>query len=108
MKTVVVLRSAQMGEGDSQLGLRILGAFLRKSAALPGLEALVLYNAGVKLLAPGSPLLADLRQVEEAGVDLLACGTCVAHYGLEATVGTVTDMDTILRELAAAEKVITL
>jgi hypothetical protein len=108
MKTVVVLRSARMGEGDSDLGLKILGAFLRKTSALPGLETIVLYNGGVQLLAPGSPLLAELHQIEEAGVDLLACGTCLDHFGLEPAVGTVSDMDTILRELAAAEKVLTL
>jgi hypothetical protein len=108
MKTVVVLRDAQMGAGDSDLGQKILATFLRKSAALPDLEALVLYNAGVQLLAPGSPLLPELHQLEESGVDLLACGTCVAHYGLQPALGTVSDMDTILRELAAAAKVITL
>ena len=108
MKTVVVLRSARMGAGDSELGLRILGTFMRKTPALEGLEAIVLYNSGVQLLAPGSPVLAELHQLEEAGVDLLACGTCVAHYGLEPAVGMVSDMDTILRELAAAGKVVTL
>ena len=103
-----MLRSARMGEGDSELGLRILGTFLRKTGALTDLEALVLYNAGVLLLAPDSPLIPELTQVEESGVDVLACGTCIAHYGIQPALGRVTDMDTILRELAAAQKVITL
>ena len=108
MSTVVILRSDRMGEGDRDLGRRILGTFLRKAAALRDLEALVLYNAGVRLVARDSPLLPELTLLHEAGVELLPCGTCLEHYGLEPAVGRVSDMDSILRELAAAGKVITL
>ena len=108
MQTVVVLRSDQMGEGDRELGLKILGTFLRKSAALGELTGIVFYNAGVKLLTRGSPVLGELQLLHDAGVDLLPCGTCVAFYKLELAVGVVSDMDSILRELDRAEKVITL
>lgn len=108
MKTVVVLRSDQMGAGDRELGLRILRTFLQKSSALGELSAIVLYNSGVQLVAASSPLLAELTLLYEAGVDVLPCGTCLSHYGLEPAVGAVSDMDAIVRELGAAEKVITL
>ena len=39
---------------------------------------------------------------------MVPCGTCLQHYGITPAVGTVSDMDTILREMARAEKVITL
>lgn len=108
MRTVVILNSDSMGHGDADLGRRILGAFLRKCGRLKELEAIVLYNRGVTLLAEGSPVLADLVTLAEQGVDLLPCGTCVEALGIELAYGDVSDMDAILTELDAAEKVITL
>ena len=108
MRTVVVLSRDQMGDGDRELGRRILVTFLRKAPALRGLDAIVLYNSGVKLLAGDSPVLAELTLLAERGVDLIPCGTCVQHFGLELAAGRTSDMDAILRELSAAEKVITL
>jgi len=108
MRTVVILNHDQMGHGDPELGLRILGAFLRKSPVLNHLDAIVLYNSGVKLITEGSPLLGDLHHLREAGVDLLPCGTCLETFGLKPAFGRASDMDAIIRELDRAEKVITL
>lgn len=108
MRTVVVLNQDQMGHGDRELGRKILATFLRKAIALDGLDAIVLYNSGVKLLAKDSAVLAELTLLAERGIDLVPCGTCVQHFGIELATGNVSDMDTILRELAAAKKVITL
>jgi len=108
MKTVVVLNNDQMGHGERELGQKILATFLRKSPALHELTAVVFYNSGVKLIAPGSPILAELHQLHEAGVDLRPCGTCLAYYRLEVAVGKASNMDEIIRELDQAEKVITL
>ena len=108
MKTVVVLNNDQMGHGDPALGQKILGAFLRKSPVMNEVTAIVLYNSGVKLACPGSPVLGDLHQLHEAGVDLRPCGTCLEHYDIELGVGSASNMDEIIRELDSAEKVITL
>ena len=108
MRTVVVLNQDQMGNGDRELGRKILGTFLRKSSTLKGLDAIVFFNSGVKLLTKDSPVLTELALLSENGVDLVPCGTCVQHFGLELAVGRVSDMDTILSELSAADKVITL
>lgn len=108
MRTVVVINQDQMGHGDRDLGRKILGTFLRKAVALHGLDAIVLFNSGVKLLAKDSPVLAEFTLLAERGIDVVPCGTCVQHFGMEVAVGKVSDMDAIVRELAAAEKVITL
>ena len=108
MHTVIVLNQDQMGHGDRALGQKILGTFLKKSIALRGFEAIVLFNAGVKLVAADSPVLAELRMLEERGIDLVPCGTCLAHFGITPAAGKVSDMDTILRELDQAQKVVTL
>ena len=108
METIVVMNQDQMGHGDRALGQKILGTFLKKSIALPPFSAIVFWNAGVKLVAADSPVLAELRLLEERGVDLVPCGTCVAHFGVTPAVGKVSDMDTIVREIGRAAKVITL
>ncbi len=108
METVVILNQDQMGHGDRALSQKILGTFLKKSISLTGLSAIVMWNSGVKLVGSESPVLAELKLLEERGVDLLPCGTCLAHYGITPLVGTVSDMDKIMAELGRAAKVITL
>jgi hypothetical protein len=108
MKTVVVLNHDQMGHGDMALGQKILRTFLRKSPALREITAIVLYNSGVKLACAGSPVLTELSQLNDAGVELRPCTTCLEHYGLEVAVGQASNMDEIVQELSHAEKVITL
>ncbi|MCH2105572.1 MAG: DsrE family protein [Planctomycetes bacterium] len=108
MNTVIVLNHDQMGLGDSELGRKILGTFLGKVPSIQEVSTIALYNSGVKLLAKGSPVLAELTMLEENGVDLLPCGTCVNHYGVELATGEISTMDQIVQELNKAEKVITL
>ena len=108
MNTVIVLNHDQKGQGDSELGRKILGTFLGKVPSIREVSAIALYNSGVKLLAAGSPALAELSLLEENGVDLLPCGTCVESFGVELATGEVSSMDEIIKELDQAEKVITL
>lgn len=108
MKTVIVLNNDQMGHGAPELGQKILATFLRKLPAMRNVTGIVLYNSGVKLIAAGSPVLAELTHLHEAGVDLRPCTTCLDFYGLQPAVGAASNMDEIIRELDGAEKVITL
>lgn len=110
MKTIVVISSSQLGSGDDELGGRLMEAFLRKIWASDIKPALVIfYNSGVTLLAPQSTVLDALDGLSRAGVDLAACGTCVAHYQLTGrlAVGRVSDMQEIVSLMLKAEKVIT-
>ena len=106
MDTIVVLNKDQMGHGDRELGQKVLGTFLKKSIALKQFTAIVLF--GVRLVAEGSPVLAELQMLEERGVDVVPCGTCLNHYDVTPAVGEVSDMDTIVQELDRAAKVITI
>ena len=110
MRTVVVLNRDQMGHGDAELGLKILGTCLRKLVGFTGLEAVLLNNAGVRLARKASPVAVELNFLHDHGVELLPCGTCVDHYGLrgELIVDCVSNMDEILLALHSADKVITL
>ncbi len=108
MKTVIILSRDQMGDGDPQLGARLLRTFLQKVRAMEQLEALLFYNGGVKLVGPDSPVLGELTLLEELGVDLVPCGTCLQHFEITPAVGRVGSMDEILTEIDRAEKVVTL
>jgi len=83
---------------------------LGKAKILRNLEAIVFYNSGVKLLTKSSFVLQPLVALQEQGIDLIACGTCVKHFGLDdqIDVGQIGTMDGILSNLERAEKVITL
>ena len=107
-KTVIVVPQHQMGHGDPDLGVRILRTFLQKVRMLRELDALLFYNAGVKLVAEESPVRAELTLLEDLGVDLVPCGTCLQHYGITPAVGEVGSMDEILARIDAAAKVVTL
>jgi hypothetical protein len=64
----------------------------------------------VKPAAEGSPVLDLLRSLEERGVPLLVCLTCLNHYGLadKVKVGTVGGMPAIIAAQWVATKVVSL
>jgi hypothetical protein len=77
----VVVASEFLGAGDDALGRTLAGSFFRTLASATRLpDSVVFYNSGVRLLVPGSVAAEPLACLAEAGVDLLACGTCVAYY----------------------------
>ncbi len=81
---VLLLGGQAMGRGDEALGLTILGNFLKTlvgSPLRPG--KIVCWNAGVKLLTRDSPVVGTLLELEGIGVEVLACKTCVDHFGLQ-------------------------
>ena len=111
MATVIVINNNQMGMGDAELGRKAMTNCLRKLITWGDLEAIVLYNLGVTLAAKDSYVAAELKQLHEThGVEILACTTCVEHYGLvgKLVVDKPSSMDEILATLKKAEKVVTL
>ena len=67
-------------------------------------------NSGVKLVAEGSAVLGELRQLESQGVEILACGTCLSRLKLtdKLAVGSVSNMYTLADTMLKAGKVIAL
>ena len=109
MKTTIILNSESMGKGNDELGKKLMGSFLRKICMLDNKpDAILFYNSAVKLLAKGSSVLDALYSLSDAGVDLIACGTCVSFYELDDNieVGRVSNMDEIVRTLQKSEKII--
>ncbi|NLV29750.1 MAG: sulfurtransferase-like selenium metabolism protein YedF [Acidobacteria bacterium] len=106
---VVSVASEFMGRGDDVLGNILIRAFFHTLGEVePRPDVLVFYNSGVKLAVEGSPVLEDLRDLEEGGVRLLICGTCLGHYELKdkVAVGEVSNMYSIAETLLGAGKVV--
>jgi selenium metabolism protein YedF len=111
MEKVAVIGSDKMGQGDEELGGRLVANFLSKLIdAETKPQTLVLYNAGVKLAAKGSPVLETLHSLENLGVKVICCGTCVNFYGLadRMEAGRVTNMPEIVKVLTEAKAAITI
>lgn len=107
--TVVAVGSDRMGEGNSELGTVLMKGFfyaLSHSEQLP--NTILFYNGGANLTTEGSDLLEDLHYLEENGVEILTCGTCMEYYQIKdkLAVGKITNMYQILQKLMQADKII--
>ena len=108
-KIVVVLSSDKMGEGDDELGKVLIKGFIYAITQLDKLpKSVLLYNGGVKLSTEGSDSIEDLKELEEKGVEILSCGTCLNFYNLQdkLKVGKVTNMYSIVEEMSGATNII--
>ena len=107
--TVVVVSSQFMGQGDDVLGGNLMKAFIFSLTQMDNLPATILfYNGGAHLTVEGSPALDDLKALAAAGVEILTCGTCLKHYGIEdkLAVGDVTNMYVIVEKQLQAGVVV--
>ena len=110
-KTLILLGCDTLGHGDDFLGSRLVANFIPTLKEMgPELWCLVLLNNGVKLAVTGSEVLPGLQELEQSGVRLLVCGTCLNHFELleQKQVGETTNMLDIVTAMQLADKVITL
>jgi selenium metabolism protein YedF len=97
--------------GNTELGKLLMQSFLNTARSLPNRpESILFMNDGVKLLAEGSHVLGELKQLADLGVELLACGTCLSRLGLtdKVIVGEISNMFTIADTMTRAKNVISL
>lgn len=109
--SVMLITREGMGSADAALQHKLLDTYLNlllENGSLPA--AICFYTDGVKLVVEGSPLLERLSQIEQRGVRLIICSTCLNYFGLieKVRVGIVGGMPDILEAQAQAAKVITL
>jgi selenium metabolism protein YedF len=107
--TLMVISSDKMGEGDEEIGKVLIKNFiyaLTEAESIP--STIIFYNGGAKLVAKDSPIIEDLKKLEELGVEILTCGTCLNYYNLteELAVGKVTNMYTIVEKMNTFQKII--
>jgi selenium metabolism protein YedF len=108
-KIMVMCAADRIGFGDDELGLKLMVNFLRTLKEMGReLWRLVFVNNGVKLAIDGSEVLDDLKALENQGVKILVCGTCLNHFNLleRKQVGETTNMLDIITAMQLADKVI--
>lgn len=106
---VVLIGSDKMGDGDDKLGTVLMKSFLfalSESHMLP--KTLLFLNSGVKLTTYGSDVYESLKVLQDKGVEIMSCGTCLDFYDLKdkLIIGTVTNMYTIVERLNNASNTI--
>lgn len=107
---VVLLASNQLGKGAAELGEGLLETFftiLKQKEELP--VAIFCMNSGVFTLTEHSLVSLQLQELEEKGVDVLACKTCVDYYELneKLVTGKISSMAQFI-ELASQHEVMTI
>jgi len=106
---VVLISSDNMGRGAEELGkLLVKGFIFSLTQLVPLPEAVIFLNGGVKLTMEGANTVPDLKTLEEKGVKVFSCGTCVNYYKTTLAVGSIADMMTITNHLASARNIITI
>ena len=108
---VLVISSETMGHGDKVLGDILMRGFLHTIGEIDAKpQTIILFNSGVKLACEGSAMVEDLRELEEAGVQILACGTCLNHFELQSKLGAgqVSNMYDIAETMLGAGRVVNL
>ena len=109
---VLFIGSDVVGRGeDYQLGGLLMQKLLHTITGHRLKPAtVVLMNNGVKLVTQDSLALGELRHLENQGVDILACGTCLSRFQLteKVAVGQVSNMSDITDAMLKAAKVISI
>jgi len=108
---VVLIPNDGIGRGDDELGGILIRSFLHTLKEVEPLpDTIIFLNAGAKLMVEGSLVVEDLEALEQRGVEILACGTCLGHFGLKdmIVVGQVSNMYSIAGALLGAGSVVAL
>ncbi len=109
--TILLVTRDGMGSAEPALQRRLLDTYFRLLLEHSMLPAVIcFYTDGVKLVVEGSPLLERLGELEQRGVRLIVCSTCLDYFGItdKVRVGIVGGMPDIIEAQAAAGKVITI
>lgn len=109
LKIMVMITTDRFGYGDDALGLKLMVNFIRTLNEMgPDLWRLVFVNNGVKLTVEGAEVLPVLKQLQDSGLQILVCGTCLTHFDLleQKQIGETTNMLDIVTAMQLADKVI--
>jgi selenium metabolism protein YedF len=106
---VIAFQRSWLGDGAEELGQILIKAFVN---TLPEVSAkaktIVFLNSGIFLALKDSQVIDTLIKLENSGVEILVCGTCLDYYQKkkELGVGRVSNMYDILERLSCATSVV--
>jgi selenium metabolism protein YedF len=106
---LLLLKSAWLGDGEPDLGERLIKSFLTvllESGTVPA--RIVCVNSGIFLSTEDSPVEDQLKQFVELGASVASCTTCLDYYKRrdKLVVGTATDMRDIVGAMLGHSKVL--
>lgn len=106
---VFFITSNEFGQGQKELGELLMKSFINtinEANMLP--STLIFVNSGIFLTTEGSPVIPALQEIENKGVQIINCGTCLDFYKRKEKlqVGIISNMYTITETLMKATKVI--
>jgi len=107
--TLLLLASDGMGEGDPELGKRLLRSFLERLVeAGAHVDMIGCVNRGVYLTVEGSRALDSLRVLQSRGARVRSCITCLEFYGLadNLAIGESGTMADLAQAMVAADKIV--
>jgi len=107
----IAIGSDRMGNGEEKIGRILIKSFIYTvKETIPRPKIMVFYNTGVFLTCEGSEVLDDLKVLEDAGVEIISCGTCLDYYNLKERlkVGQIGNMYTIYEKMSSSKNTITL
>lgn len=110
MNTVLEISKNYMGEGSEDLGKILLLTYLTLRLEENRLPAIIcLYNRGVDLMFAEGDLLTVLQKIEDKGVKILGCKTCLNKFSYDINnlkIGQACTMLDIISIQDAADKII--
>ena len=103
---VYFFKSDKLGTGKDELGDVLIKGFIHTLLEVETLpEKIIFMNSGVKIPTENQDAIESLKKLEEKGVSILACGTCLDYYGLKdkLKVGAISNMYEIVESLNSSE-----
>lgn len=106
---VIVITSDKLGAGDEELGKLLMKTYtytLNETKPYP--KAVIFINSGVKLVVEGAETLENIQKLQDKGIEIISCGTCLDFYNIKDKLkaGVVGNMYTIVEYMHTASKVI--
>ncbi len=102
----ILFSSQYLGDGEDTLGALLMKGFiytLTELASPP--TSLIFMNSSIFLTLEGTDTLQDLKRLEESGVEIQVCGTCLDFYKEKdhLGVGSISNMYSIIERLMDSE-----
>ena len=108
---VLVITSDTVGRGSDELGGILMRAIMHTLLEVkPQPNTIIFMNNGIKLAVTDSPVVEDLQELADSGIEILVCGTCLNYFGLtdSVAVGEISNAYTIAETMLQAGKVVNL
>ena len=106
---LLVLKSSMLGDGEPDLGEKLMKAFLTVMSESERYPAkIICMNSGIFLTTEDSPVTDIMEKFDEAGVEILSCGTCLDYFDRKdkLIVGQASNMKETVKAMTAFGKVI--